>query len=206
MREVFKLAARYTGQSPKLQTLATEMAKIMEGGITPSEVSNCLEFLENSLLLKLIPPLEIRTRKQSAPAKICICDHAIRAAWLNEKISLLSSPDLDSTDNDVGLAGHIIEGIVGYFLSRVSGVGLSYLPARQDGPEVDFIMIIGDTRIPIEVKYRPNVLNAEFTNGLSKFMDKKVNNAPFGLIISKEDSGCKDNIVAISAKKFLLLQ
>ena len=205
VREVFKLAARYTGQAPKMQTLANEMSQALEGSITANEVRNYLNFLENSLLLKLVHPLELRTRKQSAPPKICICDHAIRAAWLQEKIPLMELEGNIGSNQDVGLVGRIVEGIVGYCLSMVRGVGLSYLPKRHNEPEVDFIMVIGDWRIPIEVKYRPNALKDEFTKGISVFMLRKINNAPFGIVISKEDSGHKDNIVAVPFKRFLLL-
>jgi predicted AAA+ superfamily ATPase len=206
LREVFKLAARYTGQAPKMKTLATELGNVMEGEITASDVIKYLDFIENSLLLKLVTPLELRTKKQGAPPKICICDHAIRAAWLQEKVSLVDAEGEIGENHDCGLVGHIIEGIVGYFLSRVSGLGLSYFPERHNEPEVDFIMVIGDSRIPIEVKYRPNAMRDKFTKGLKAFMAKTVNNASFGIMISKEDSGRYGKIVAVPAKRFLLLQ
>ena len=206
LREVFKLAVRYTGQAPKMQKLASELSKVMEATITASEVINYLDFIENSLLLKLVAPLELRTRRQSAAQKICICDHAIRAARLQEKVSLVDHKGDIGGNHDCGLVGHIVEGIVGYFLSRVSGVGLSYFPERPTEPEVDFIMVIGDYRIPIEVKYRPKAMRDTFTKGLKMFMAKTINNAPFGIMISKEDYGRKGDIVAVPVKNFLLLQ
>jgi predicted AAA+ superfamily ATPase len=206
LREVFRLAVRYAGQKPRLSTLASELNILLETNITTTVVGSYLDFLENSLLLKLIETLQLRNKRQSSPRKICICDHAVRAAWLQEQIPLLDTQFCESNNHNADLAGHIVDSTVGYFLSGFEDVGIFHFPERSVEKEVDYVMTLGDFRIPIEVKYRPNVFRSEFTVGIENFVAKKAYNAPFGLIISKNDVGVKGNIIAVPLKRLLLLR
>jgi predicted AAA+ superfamily ATPase len=206
LSEVFRLAVRYAGQTPKLRTLAAELNCLLETDIRPADISSYLDFLENSLLLKLIEPLQLRNKKQSSPRKICICDHAVRAAWLQEPIPLLSDRNYDAANHNVDLAGHIIESTVGYFLSGFEDVKLFHFPERSEEKEIDFVMTVGDFRIPIEVKFRQNVFRSDFIEGIESFVAKKAYNAPFGLIISKNDCGRQGNVIAVPVKRLLLLR
>ena len=49
---------------------------------------------------------------------------------------------------------------------------------------MDFVLTVGDYRIPIEVKYRQRIDPHRDTLGLRAFLEKTANNAPFGLLIT----------------------
>jgi len=147
---------------------------------------NYLRLLDETLLLRLIPSLELRLKKRGAPNKIALCDHGLRAAWLQEVIPL-DSEGLAAAPHLADLAGRIAESVLGYFLTSIPNLDVAYYPARGIEPEVDFILTIGTRRIPIEVKYRKRIDPHEDTRGLRAFLEKTVYNAPFGLLVALDD-------------------
>src|SRR5438876_1102612 len=50
------------------------------------------------------------------------------------------------------LAGHIAESAVGAYFGGVPHLDVAHFPERPTEPEVDFILTIGEKRIPVEVK------------------------------------------------------
>ncbi|MDR2705377.1 MAG: hypothetical protein LBC02_06335, partial [Planctomycetaceae bacterium] len=70
-----------------------------------------------------------------------------------------------------------------------------------------FILEVGDGHIPIEVKYKKQ---PDLNTGIETFMKNPANNAPFGLVITKNevplDYFRNENIIPISVKKLLLLK
>ena len=207
LREIFRLAMRYAGQAPKCSTLSRELSSgILEAKVSPREVASYLDFLGDSLLLRIIEPLQLRLKKhlQAAPGKICICDHAVRNAWLQEKIPLAQDTEQPLRDDLADQAGHVMESVIGYFLSGFEGQQLAHFPKRASEPEVDFVLTLGRMHIPIEVKYRANALRRGALAGLRSFLSKKYN-APFGIIVTRDQAAVLENIVAIPAIRFLLL-
>lgn len=61
--------------------------------------------------------------------------------------------------------------------------------ARQGGfcIKVDFVLSIGEHRIPVEVKYRHRIDPHRDTFGLRAFIEKTIHNAPFGVLITQHD-------------------
>ena len=99
--------------------------------------------------------------------KLCLCDHALRAAWLQEVVPL--TPDgLVQAPHLTDLAGRIAESVVGYFFRSIPGLDVAHFPARSMEPEVDFVLTVGLQRIPVEVKYRRRVDQRD-TMGLRSF-------------------------------------
>ena len=94
--------------------------------------------------------------------------------------------------------------MVGSLFSSIGGLDISHLPGKGSEPEVDFVITIGDHRIPIEVKCR-NTIKNEHYKGLQYFMEKPVNRAPFGLLISKNETESIDERVIIIPLKHLLI-
>jgi predicted AAA+ superfamily ATPase len=185
LEEVFRLACRYAGQTPGQSAFVPELQRVLNANIGYNRVQQYLRFLDATLLLRLVEPLELRLKKRKAPPKICICDHALRAAWLQEIVPL--APEALTEDVHLSiLAGRLAESTLGYFLVTTPGVELAYLPERDGNPEVDFILTCGTKRIPIEVKYRRKI-DYEDARGLIAFMEKSANNAPFGLLVTLED-------------------
>ncbi len=206
--EVFRLACRYAGQAPSPQGLATELRASLPGDVGTNRVRHYLEFLDSTLLLRLIPPLEIRLKRRKGFAKICLCDPALRAAYLQEQVPLLpESQDVDPHLRD--LAGHVAESVLGYFLSGIPGIELAWAPERGNEPEIDFVVTVGTQRIPIEVKYRNVIEPGRDAEGLRSFIDKRVHNAPFGVMVTKQDvdpSSLPPSVLAVPLPSVLMIR
>jgi predicted AAA+ superfamily ATPase len=207
LEEVFRLACRYVGQCPRPDMLAREANRALNANVGPQRVRQYLRFLGDTLLLRLIKPLEIRLKRTRGSDKICLADHGLRASWLQEIIPL-DPEELRSQTHLVSLAGHIAESVVGATLSTISQLDLSHLPARTGEPEVDFVLTVGTRRIPLEVKYQRRIQPLADTEGLRTFLEKSVNNAPFGILVSQsDDESVQDpRIVCLPLSSLMLLR
>jgi predicted AAA+ superfamily ATPase len=206
LTEVFRLACRYIGQSPKPSLYLDELKDAMDANIGPQRILTYLKFLDGTLLLRLIEPLELRLKKKRGPAKLCLCDHTLRAAWLQEVVPL-TPEELERLPHLSDLAGRIAESTAGYFLRSIIGLEVAHFPGRGTEPEVDFVMTVGDQRIPIEVKYRGRI-DYKDSLGLRSFIDKPHYNAPFGILVTLLDDAASDDprIVSIPLSTLLLLR
>lgn len=207
LEEVFRLACRYVGQAPGVELFARETRRALGTDVTPQRILNYLRFLGDTLLLRLVAPLEIRLKKSGGNSKICLSDHGLRASWLQEVVpidpeALIRDPHLHL------LAGRIAESVTGAALSTISNLDLSHLPARQDQPEIDFVLTIGTKRIPLEVKYQRRLDPLRDTESLRTFLEKSVNNAPFGILVSLTDNDevVDPRIVTVPLSSLMLLR
>lgn len=206
LEEVFRLACRYAGQSPAQALYLTELKRSMDANIGWQRVLAYLKFLDGTLLLRLIEPLELRLKRKRGAYKLCLCDHALRAAWLQEKIPLTPG-GLQGASHLSDLAGHIAESTAGYFLRSIIGLEVAHFPGRSAEPEVDFVLTVGDQRIPLEVKYRRHIEHRD-TAGLRAFMEKVSYNAPFCVLVTLLDEEASDDprIVSLPLSTLLLLR
>ncbi len=207
LKEIFRLACRYTGQAPRQSIFVQDIKSALDANIGWQRVLAYLRFLEGAMLLRLVSPLELRLKRKRGPAKICLCDHGLRAAWLQELIPL-DPAGLANAPHMADLAGRIAESATGYFLSGIPNIDLSHFPERGAEPEVDFVLSIGNSRIPIEVKYRRRIDGFADTRGLRAFIEKSVYNAPFGVLVTMTDDVTLDDprIVPVSLPSLLLLR
>lgn len=208
VREVFRYASIYAGQAPNPTKLANDMGRRLETGIKREHVVSYMQFLADAMLVHLIDPIQMRARRQHGAPKICLCDHALRAAWLQEFVPL--HPDeLRESEHVADLAGHIMESVIGYYLAGLPSVQMSHSPERPGEPEVDFVLTIGARRIPIEVKYRKSAGGADDVAGLKHWIAKGSHGSPFGLLVTQDVSRRKrrdEDIIEVPAKYLLLLQ
>lgn len=175
--ELLRLVCRYAGQSPGLPTLLREMITFLGPGIKERDVIQGLEFLEGSRLMQRVRPMELDATKTKSTAKLCLCDVSLRAAWLQEKVSLL---------DEGALVGHIAESVLGYTLATIPGVHLSTYPERSpERPEVDFVLTAGSLRLPLEVKYQRSIDVNRDIRGLKAFL-KNIPNVTFGLLATRD--------------------
>jgi predicted AAA+ superfamily ATPase len=207
LEEVFRLACRYVGQSPGPTLFAREAHRSLQANVGEQRIRHYLRFLGDTLLLRLIEPLEIRLKKKRGYAKICLADHGLRASWLQEivpldPVALAQEPHLSV------LSGHIAESVAGSLLFTIPGLDLAYLPGRGDQPEVDFVLTIGTKRIPLEVKYQTRVDPLADTEGLRAFIEKTANNAPFGLLVTQTEVDNVDDprLVCLPLSSLMLLR
>jgi len=206
LEEVFRLACRYIGQSPRQSLYLDEIKRAMHANLGWQRILAYLKFLDATLLIRLIEPLELRLKKARGPSKLCLCDHALRAAWLQEVIPL-DGPGLDASPHLRDLAGRIAESTVGYFFRSLTDLDVAHFPERGAEPEVDFILTVGEQRIPVEVKYRSHI-EFQDTRGLRSFIEKSVYNAPFGILVTQTDDPATDDprIVEIPLASLLMMR
>jgi predicted AAA+ superfamily ATPase len=205
LKNAFRVLCKYTGQSATIEKLCKELDASASIRLKHAQMQMILEFFERSLLVKIIRPFEHRLKNPKESVKVCLCDHAIRKAWLKEDTPLYG------TDANADLAGHVVEGIIGSFFKSIKQLGVSYFPAIGKGEdaedEVDFVLEIGIYHIPVEVKYQNN---PKMGQGLKSFLGKEAYNAPFGLVITKGEVSLDhfndERIIPISAKRLLMLK
>ena len=207
LEELFRLTCRYAGQAPTVSTLADEVRQSLGANIGSQRVTHYLKFLSETLLLRLIPPLEIRLKRKRGSSKLCLVDHGLRASWLQEQIpltpeALAEHPELTS------LAGHLAESIFGSVASTIHGLDIAHFPERRMDREVDFVLTIGAQRLPVEIKYQRKIDPLRDTLGIRSFLEKSVNNASFGLLITQDYSGEVDDprIVSLPLSTFMLIR
>jgi len=207
LQALFRLACRYAGQAPARPLYTQELQRALQAGVPWQRILTYLRFLDDSLLVRLVAPLEVRLRREQSPPKLCLADHALRAAYLQEQVPL-TAEGLQLSPHLRDLAGHLAESVVGSFLVGIPGLEVAYLPARPDQPEVDFVLTIGYRRIPLEVKYRHRVDGEADTVGLRSFLDQPHFEAPFGLLVTlTDDVQVRDpRIVPISLPSLLLMR
>lgn len=206
LEEVFRLACRYVGQSPNQALYLEEIRRAMHANIGWQRILTYLKFLDGTLLLRLIEPLELRLKRRRGSSKLCLCDHALRAAWLQEIVPI-DPGELEKQPHLTDLAGRIAESTAGYFLRSIINLNVAHFPERNAEPEVDYVITIGEQRIPIEIKYRRRIDHRD-TIGLRAFIEKAVYNAPFGVLVTLGDANATDDprIVSMPLSSFLMMR
>jgi predicted AAA+ superfamily ATPase len=206
LEEVFRMACRYVGQSPAPVMLAREAQRARSANVGPQRITQYLRFLGDTLLLRLIEPLEIRLKRRRGNLKICLADLGLRASWLQEVIPL-DPAELQKEPHLADLAGHLAESVIGVTAATIASLDIAHLPERSGQPEIDFVLTVGTRRIPIEVKYRRRVDSHRDTEAVRTFLEKTVNNASFGLIITQDELELSDpRLIAVPLSTFMLLR
>ncbi len=206
LRHVFRQLCRYAGRSVKPQRIGQEINDVYQSNVTHRVVNDAVQYFADSMLIHLVWPLEVALKGQSHGPKICLCDHFVREAWLQESVPI-DPGVLRTADQTVAtVAGSIIESIIGYYLKGVPELEVAWFPQRRDEPEIDFVLTLGSKRIPIEVKYTRGSPGNSDIAGLESFCAQPKYNAPFGLLVTQEFAGpIGDRVIAIPAPQFLCL-
>ena len=206
LEEVFRLACRYVGQSPKPAMYLGEIRSALNSDVGWQRVLHYLRFLDGALLVRLIEPLELRLKKRKSAAKLVLSDHSLRAAWLQEFVPI-DTAGLALHPHLADLAGRVAESVVGHFFKSIINLDVAYFPETGAEPEVDFVLTIGEQRIPVEVKYRRRIDHGD-SRGLRAFIEKSHYHAPFGLLVTLgDDPGSEDpRIVSLPLPSLLLLR
>ncbi len=207
LEEIFRLSCRYAGQAPGQAVIVQELQTALSANVGWQGVLAYLRFLNDTLLLRLVQPLEIRLKRRKGNPKICLCDHSLRASWLQESIPL-TAEGLRENIHLSDLAEHLAESVVGYFLGTIPGLDVAWFPERGAEPEVDFVITVGEHRIPVEVKYRQRIDEHRDTLALRAFNEKTVYNAPFGILVTlTDDVAISDpRVLAVPLSTLLLLR
>jgi predicted AAA+ superfamily ATPase len=207
VRDVFRMVCRYAGQAVTPKRIADELQTLLKAPVTNAKVSDTIQFLADSLLVYEVKPQEMLQKKQTHPSKLCVCDHFVRDGILQETLPL-DPESLKGCNEAVSTqVGHVIESVLGYFLKGIPGVELAWFPERDKEPEVDLVLTIGTTRIPVEVKYRRDKPERSALAGIESFCSRPAYAAPFGIIVTQSFEGpIGDKVIAVPASSFLLLR
>ena len=124
-----------------------------------------------------------------------------------QEVVPLTPEELERSPHLSDLAGRVAESSAGYFFRSIIGLDVAHFPERGAEPEVDFVLTIGEQRIPIEVKYRRRIDHKD-TIGLRSFIEKPHYNAPFGVLVTLLDEPASDDprIVSLPLSTLLLLR
>jgi predicted AAA+ superfamily ATPase len=208
LEEIFRICCRYIGEEAGPSAFIPDLHWALSTDYTWPQVLKYLDLLDGSLLIRLVEPLEIRRKKPKGYAKLCLCDHALRASWYQEIIPLTPEA-LQRSPHLSDLAGRIAESVVGYYLRTIPSLDLAWHPHRSSvEPEVDFILTVGEHRIPLEVKYRQQIDWLRDTKGMRFFLEKAAYNAPFGILVTLTDdvTVTDPRIVALPLSSLLLMR
>lgn len=204
IEETYRQVCRYAGQEITGKRIREDIEKVLGQGVPQNAVHNAIRFLADALLVHEVFPMEALSKRQSHSPKLCLCDHYVREAWLQEKLPVSISALATAGEEVCTAAGHLIESDIGYYLKGIPGLNVSWFPIRGEEPEVDFVLTIGLRRIPMEVKYRRGAARHDHLRGLQSFCGQAKYNAPFGLLITQDTSGVvADNIIALPAYALL---
>ncbi|HEX9654228.1 MAG TPA: hypothetical protein VGA99_11005, partial [bacterium] len=69
LEEVFRLCCRYTGQAPSQAIFKNELLNALSANIGWQRALSYLRFLNDTLLIRLVHPLELRLKRRKGPAK-----------------------------------------------------------------------------------------------------------------------------------------
>lgn len=207
LEEVYRLACRYAGQPPGQAVYVQQVRQALAANIGWQRILAYLKFLEGAMLLKLVHPLELRLKRRKGNFKVCICDHGLRASWLQEQVPL-SVAGLRKSPHLHDLAGHLVESVVGFYFGGLPHLDVAHLPERGAEPEVDFVLTVGERRIPMEIKYRERIDPHRDTIGLRAFLERTVNNAEFGILVTLNDGVTipDPRIIPVSLPSLLLMR
>ena len=205
--ELVGIACRYAGQAPGRNLWLGELSRTLEADVRWQRVQDYLQLLDDTLIVRLIEPLGLRLRRGFGHRKICMADHALRASWLGEVVPL-DDPGLDRSPHLADLAGRIAESTVGAFLADIRQIRLHHFPERTGEPEVDFVLTAGEYRIPLEVKFRRRIDPHRDTRGLRSFLETTAYNAPFGVLVTRDEDVQLDDsrIVPVSLRALLWMR
>lgn len=206
MREIFWLCCRYAGQRPAPAGLAEQVAARMGGDrLRVAEIERALLYLEESLLIRRIRPVEMRNRKNNQTSTIALCDHFVREAFLGDNVPIDPARLRGRPSPILTQAGFLMESTVAFHIGAAGSVQVNYVPESNGESEIDVLMGYGARRLPIEVKYQRAVNKAD-CQAIDAFCSVEANQAEFGLIVTQERVGwCSDSAFALPAGAFFLV-
>lgn len=202
--ETFRLICRYAGQVVKNHEFCRQIGAVLGTGIKHKDLENAVEFLADAMLIHRVQPLELLGKKQTNPPKYCLCDHFVRNAWLQETVPFSLDGLANAGSSVATMAGHLIEGVIGFQLKGMPAIEVAWFPERPTEPEVDFVLTLGLKRLPIEVKYQEQLRSKDW-KGVEAFVSRPQYEAAFGLVITREEVGnLSKSSIAVPASHFLL--
>ena len=206
LEKMFEVACRYAGRTTSVAELTQEARHSSGEDADTEQVGHYLQALADTALIRLLPWPVLDLNRPQHGIKICLADHALRAAWLQERVPL--APDaLDARPELTTLAGHMAQSVLGTVASVIRGLDTDRVPTPPREPDLDFVIEVGDQQIPVQVNYRLRIDPVRDTQGIRAFVEEPAKRAPFGLLITRADGPAIDDprIIAMPLSTFMLL-
>lgn len=206
LETVFGIACRYAGRTTSVGELAQAASLSSGEDADLEEFAHYLQALADTALIRLLPWPGLNLNRPWDAIKICLADHALRASWLRERVPF--APDaVDASPELTTRAGHMAQSVLGAAASIIRGLGTDRVPIPPREPDLGFVFTVGDQQIPVQVNYRRSIDPVRDTRGIRAFVEKSAKRAPFGLLITREDTPAIDDprIVAMPLSTFMLL-
>jgi len=159
-------------------------------------------YLHRSFLITSSEKYYLKHRPRGEQKKVYVVDVGMRNAVLG-----VTKHDLGSHKAQLGqLAETIVHGHcmrLKYRIHPTNNFILNYWRAKNQ-KEIDIVMDLGDTLLPIEVKYTESI-NSEDKNNLKQYLIEHKKKAGFGILVTKDEIFLDNNIIGIPLWLFLLI-
>ncbi|OIQ00440.1 hypothetical protein AUK40_00230 [Candidatus Wirthbacteria bacterium CG2_30_54_11] len=191
--EIFHQFLRYafarTGEEYNLDELARTIKT------TRITLSGALPLLLQTELIRKVERYSGKpVRLRSTHAKLYATD-----TMLFEAITKIPA-DLTGTDK-----GRIAETLAFNTLRRFAGItDITYLREAHGDAEIDFIIRVGRTLIPVEIKHRKRIAPVEL-GCVDAFIKGRPQESSFGIVVTEDEMNLDTSIIRIPLSVFLLL-
>ena len=203
---MFDIACRHAGRTTSVSELVQESSLSSGENADLEEFAHYLQALVDTALIRLLPWPVLNLNRPHDAIKIGLADHALRARWLQERVPLAPGA-LDANPELATPAEHMAQSVFGNTASVIRGLDIDRVPTPPREPDLDFVFEVGDQQIPVLFNYRRSIDPVGDTRGIRSFVEEPAKRAPFGLLITREDTPPIDDprIVAMPLSTFMLL-
>ncbi len=191
LEQMFIYLCMHDGGMQDTQTISKEL------GIAKPTVQNFIDLLESTHLIYRLPPFGYGKEVLRGKNKLYLGDPAIAPAVLMRGKSILEDPNALGNCVETAIIGHL------WSHSVSNHARFSYWRNSKE-KEIDLIVETGEKLIPIEVKYRSQIVQSNDLIGLIDFFKQKPS-IQRGYVITKmsQDLGLlQEKIMRIPASLF----
>lgn len=177
LEQMFIFLCMHDGGMQDVQTISKEL------GIAKQTVQNFIDLFESTYLIYRLPPFGYGKEVLRGKNKLYLGDPAIAPAVLMKGKTILEDAH--------ALSECVETAVIGHFWSHCSSHQARFSYWRnQKEKEVDFMIEIGDSIIPFEIKYQSQMVQMRDVPGLADLCNQKPS-IQYGYIITKapEDIG-----------------
>ena len=127
LETMFEVTCRHTGRTASVGELAQENSLSSGEDADLGEFANYLQALADTALIRFLPWPVLNSNHPRDAIKVCLADHALRASWLRERVTI--APDaVDASPELTTLAGHIAQSVLGAAASVIHGLDTDRVP------------------------------------------------------------------------------
>jgi predicted AAA+ superfamily ATPase len=132
VREVFNQVCIHTGERVATKHLRERIIRRLGDNVSEKQILSALDFLEQTLLLCQLKPLQLLRKRSDGYPTLCLCDHFIRYAVTGEHVPLVVQ-ELRIRDQAIATqAGHMMESVFGTYFSCLPCDSVATFPGNKN--------------------------------------------------------------------------